>query len=116
MSLSKEQISHFNNHGYTSVPDFFTAREVQALQAEVERFKREGLVRNVATDGDGEPHSKTKANLQLIPLYDKSDLIRALPFDDKGEEIAVGRQILDDIESGRFRSVPWRAGRQTRRR
>jgi ectoine hydroxylase-related dioxygenase (phytanoyl-CoA dioxygenase family) len=83
LSLSKEQIAHFKNHGYTAVPDFFTAREVQALQAEVERFKREGLVRNVATDGDGETHSKTKANLQLIPLHDKSDLIRALPFDDK---------------------------------
>ncbi|MBW3670484.1 MAG: flavodoxin-dependent (E)-4-hydroxy-3-methylbut-2-enyl-diphosphate synthase, partial [Acidobacteria bacterium] len=29
-----------------------------------------------------------------------------LPFDRKGEEITVGRQILDDIASGRFRSVP----------
>jgi (E)-4-hydroxy-3-methylbut-2-enyl-diphosphate synthase len=29
-----------------------------------------------------------------------------LPFDRKGEEITVGRQILDDIRSGRFRSVP----------
>ncbi len=58
-------------------------REVGPIQAEVERFKREGLVRNVATEGDGETPSSTKVNLQLIPLYDKSDLIRALPFDDK---------------------------------
>ena len=83
MALSEKQINHFKNHGYTAVPDFFNAREVQALQEEVGRFKREGLVRNVATDGDGETHSETKANLQLIPLHDKSDLIRALPFDTK---------------------------------
>ncbi len=83
MSLSYAQVTHFKNHGYTVVPDFFDSREVRAIQAEVERFKREGLVRNVATEGDGETPSSTKVNLQLIPLYDKSDLIRALPFDDK---------------------------------
>ncbi len=29
-----------------------------------------------------------------------------LPFDDKGEEVTAGRQILDDIAAGRYRSVP----------
>jgi (E)-4-hydroxy-3-methylbut-2-enyl-diphosphate synthase len=29
-----------------------------------------------------------------------------LPFDDKGDEVIAGRQILDDIAAGRFRSVP----------
>jgi (E)-4-hydroxy-3-methylbut-2-enyl-diphosphate synthase len=29
-----------------------------------------------------------------------------VPFDDKGKEIEVGREILHDIEAGRFRSVP----------
>ena len=29
-----------------------------------------------------------------------------MPFDDKGEEIRTGREILDDIYAGRFRSVP----------
>ena len=29
-----------------------------------------------------------------------------LPFDDKGKEIAVGRELIKDIEEGRFRSVP----------
>jgi len=29
-----------------------------------------------------------------------------VPFDDKGKEIEVGREILRDIETGRFRSVP----------
>ena len=83
MSLSDAQIDHFRTHGYTAVPNFFSSREVRALQVEVERFKREGLVRNVATDGDGSTHSTTKANLQLIPLNDKSDLMRALPFEEK---------------------------------
>ena len=32
-------------------------------------------MRNVATDGDGTTYSSTKANLQLIPLFDKSDLV-----------------------------------------
>ncbi len=80
MALSEQHVSQFQQEGYTAVPHFFDAREVAALQAEVERFKREGLVRNVATDGDGQTPSQNKANLQLIPLYDKSDLIRALPF------------------------------------
>ena len=80
MALTPQQISQFQQDGYTSVPHFFSAREVQALQAEVERFKREGLVRNVATDGDGQTPSQSKANLQLIPLFDKSELVRALPF------------------------------------
>jgi (E)-4-hydroxy-3-methylbut-2-enyl-diphosphate synthase len=29
-----------------------------------------------------------------------------VPFDDKGKEVEVGREILRDIENGRFRSVP----------
>ena len=45
---------------------------------------------------------------QLIPrgIGDTLRVSLTLPFDRKGEEIAVGRQILDDIENGRFRSVP----------
>ena len=83
MPLTEEQVDQFKGEGYTAVPDLFAPREVAALQDEVERFKQEGLVRNVATDGDGETHSSTKANLQLIPLFDKSDLIRALPFESR---------------------------------
>jgi phytanoyl-CoA hydroxylase len=81
--LTAEQITHFKTHGYTAVPGFFTPREVQALQAEVRRFKREGLGRNIATDGDGETYSDTRTNYHVIPLNNKSDLIRALPFEDK---------------------------------
>ena len=89
MRFSRQQIERFRRDGFFAMPGFYGAGEVAALQAEVERFKREGLVHNVATDGDGKTHSATKANLQLIPLFDKSDLVRALPFDAKVVE-AVG--------------------------
>jgi phytanoyl-CoA hydroxylase len=83
MGLSAAQIGQFHAHGYTTAPGFFSRREVSALRAEVERFKREGLLRNVATVGDGKTHSQTQENLQLIPLFDKSTLLRALPFESR---------------------------------
>ena len=45
---------------------------------------------------------------QLIPagIGDTIRVSLTVPDDDKGEEIAVGRSILQDIEEGRFRSVP----------
>ena len=46
------------------------------------------------TDGDGETTSESEANLQLIPLYDKSNLIRSLPFEGKIVDI-VSRLIGD---------------------
>ena len=52
---------------------------------------------------------KTRIAFEQLISAGIGDTIRVsltLPFDDKGEEIRVGRQILDDIYSGRFRSVP----------
>ena len=52
---------------------------------------------------------KTRIAFEQLISAGIGDTIRVsltLPFDDKGEEIAVGRQILDDIQSGRFRSIP----------
>ena len=45
---------------------------------------------------------------QLIPrgIGDTLRVSLTLPFEEKGEEIRVGRDILADIETGRFRSVP----------
>ena len=45
---------------------------------------------------------------QLIPagIGDTIRVSLTVPDDDKGEEIAVGREILKDIDEGRFRSVP----------
>ncbi|MEO8378521.1 MAG: (E)-4-hydroxy-3-methylbut-2-enyl-diphosphate synthase [Acidobacteriota bacterium] len=52
---------------------------------------------------------KTRIAFEQLITRGIGDTIRVsltLPFEKKGDEILVGRQILDDIESGRFRSVP----------
>jgi (E)-4-hydroxy-3-methylbut-2-enyl-diphosphate synthase len=52
---------------------------------------------------------KTRIAFEQLITRGVGDTIRVsltLPFERKGDEITVGRQILDDIESGRFRSVP----------
>ena len=88
--LTQEQVRQFSTFGYTIVPGFFNAREVAALQADVERLKTLGKLRNVATDGDGKTHSTQKANLQICPMYPESKLIRALPFEPKVVEAVSG--------------------------
>ncbi|HEX3581292.1 MAG TPA: (E)-4-hydroxy-3-methylbut-2-enyl-diphosphate synthase [Thermoanaerobaculia bacterium] len=52
---------------------------------------------------------KTRVAFEQLITRGIGDTIRVsltLPFDNKGDEITVGRQILDDIAAGRFRSVP----------
>ena len=52
---------------------------------------------------------KTRIALEQLISAGIGDTIRVsltLPNDDKGQEIQVGREILKDIEEGRFRSVP----------
>jgi len=52
---------------------------------------------------------KTRVAFEQLLSQGIGDTIRVsltVPFDDKGEEIKVGRQIIDDITAGRFRSVP----------
>lgn len=80
MVLTENQVHHFRQHGYLALPEFWTGREIAAMRAELERFKREGLLRNVRTEGDGKIHSQTKANLQLCPMSPHSVLYRAMPF------------------------------------
>src|SRR4051812_3266247 len=80
MQLTEAQVRRFRESGYVAVPQFFSAREVQAMQAEVERLKRIGKLRNVATEGDGKTEAKSQQNLQLCPMYQDSTLFRALPF------------------------------------
>src|SRR5262249_53789050 len=82
-TMTAEQVRHFRERGFVAVPPFFDAREAAAIRAEVERLKREGHLRNVATDGDGKTTSQTIHNLQLCPMYRQSPLFRALPFAEK---------------------------------
>jgi (E)-4-hydroxy-3-methylbut-2-enyl-diphosphate synthase len=52
---------------------------------------------------------KTRVAFEQLITRGIGDTIRVsltLPFERKGEEVTVGRQILDDISNGRFRSVP----------
>lgn len=52
---------------------------------------------------------KTRVAFEQLITRGIGDTIRVsltLPFDRKGEEISAGRRILEDIATGRFRSVP----------
>jgi (E)-4-hydroxy-3-methylbut-2-enyl-diphosphate synthase len=52
---------------------------------------------------------KTRIAFEQLITRGIGDTIRVsltLPFEKKGDEVTVGRQILDDIAAGRFRSVP----------
>ncbi len=89
MVFTEAQVAQFRERGYLAVPDFWTAREAAAMQAETERLKRAGLLRNVATEGDGATPAPTKANLQICPVSPHSDFFRAMPFAPKVAE-AVG--------------------------
>ena len=87
--LRKDQIEQFQADGYVLIAKFFSDREITALRKEVARFAREGLLRNVATQGDGETQTEAEVNLQLVPIAPHSELFRALPFSPKVTE-AVG--------------------------
>lgn len=87
IQITDQQLTQFRTEGYAVFPTFFDADELAAMLVELERFKREGLGRNVATEGDGKTHSTTKINYQIIPLNDKSSLMRALPFAPKVVEV-----------------------------
>ncbi len=96
MTFTDAQLAQFRTQGYIAVPDFWTAREVAAMQAEVERLKQEGLLHNVATQGDGKTEAKSKANLQICPVYPQSEFFRAMPFAPKVLE-AVSQLIGDPV-------------------
>lgn len=52
---------------------------------------------------------KTRIAFEQLLSRGIGDTLRVsltVPFDDKGREIEVGRELLDDIRNGRFRSVP----------
>ena len=68
MQFADDQIRQFHELGYVTVPDFWNATEVAAIQAELERLKRDGFLRNVATSGDGKTTSQENENLQLCPM------------------------------------------------
>lgn len=94
MKFTPNQLDQFRNEGYTTVPDFFSRDEVAAMRAELERFKERGLLRNVATEGDGKTQSSTGSNLQICPIAPVSELFRSLGYADKVVETI--RQLIGD--------------------
>ena len=73
--------------GWVAKAEFWTQREVRAMRRELDRLKAVGLLRNVATAGDGLTPSDDQVNLQLCPMFPHSDLFRAMPFADKAISI-----------------------------
>lgn len=96
MTFTDTQMAQFREQGYLAVLDFWTAQETAAMQAELERLKRDGLLHNVATEGNGKTMAATKANLQICPVYPQSDFFRAMPFAPKIAE-AVSQLIGDPV-------------------
>ncbi len=96
MALSEDQVGRWRRDGFVSVPDFFGALEVRALQAGVEELKAAGKFFNVATDGDGETHVDTKQNLQICPLSFHHRLFAAMPFHPKVRQ-AVAQLLGDSV-------------------
>jgi len=80
MILTASQLAQYRELGFVAAPGFFEHREISAMGLELARLQRDGLLRNVATDGDGQTTSKTVQNLQICPLSPKSEFFRALPF------------------------------------
>lgn len=94
MKLTSEQLTQFRQDGYTTAPDFFSPKEVAAMQTELQRLKDEGLLHNVACAGDGRTEATGAQNLQICPLGPKSKLFRSLGFADK--VIEAIRQLIGD--------------------
>ncbi len=78
--FTPDQIAHYRTHGWLAVPDFWSAPEVLALQREVVVLRERGLLRNVATEGDGATAARTAQNLQLCPAARHSPLLRSLSY------------------------------------
>jgi hypothetical protein len=110
MKLSADQLKRFNEQGFVVLPHFFAEGEVAAMRAELDRFKREGLLRDVATEGDGTTHSNTVQNLQSCPIAPKSEFYRAVPFCPK--VVAVVRQLIGDPVQHHLDQLFLKPGRQ----
>ena len=92
--LTDDQVAHFQREGWLAVPDYFSPIEVVALQREVSRLQGAGLLRNVATAGDGRTISKTVVNLQICPVTPASPLISALKYRER--TVDTIRQLVGD--------------------
>ncbi len=94
--LTQLQIDQYHTDGFTIAPLFFDRDEVRLMQAEVQRLRDAGLLRNVVKTGVHGSHSEEKVNLQLRPISPHSRVFRSLPYAAKVRE-AVSLLIGDDF-------------------
>ena len=92
--FAASEIEQFRSEGWVAKEEFWSAREVRAMRLELDRLKAVGLLRNVATVGDGETPAEDQVNLQLCPMFPHSDFYRAMPFAEKA--IAAVQQLIGD--------------------
>lgn len=92
--FKESEIAQFRSQGWLAKEEFWSQREVRAMRRELERLKAEGLLRNVATVGDGVTPADDQVNLQLCPMFPHSDFYRAMPFADKA--VTAVRQLVGD--------------------
>lgn len=78
--ITQDQVARFRSDGYIVVPGFWNPAEISDMRDELQRLRVLGLLRNVATDGDGTTLSETKQNLQLCPMWPHSRLFQSMPF------------------------------------
>ncbi len=88
------EIAQFRSQGWLAKEAFWSQRETRAMRLELDRLKAVGLLRNVATAGDGVTPADDQVNLQLCPMFPHSDFYRAMPFADKA--VAAVRQLIGD--------------------
>ena len=116
MQLSKDQMNQFREDGCIWFEDFFTPRETKSLGLELERIydteREAGALRNVAVQDDGSIRNLQgeKQNLQVIPLNDKSELHKALPFHPK--VLAVVEGLIGDSFMLELDQAFWKPARQ----
>jgi len=77
-----DQIAFFRREGWLAMPEYWSGAEVEAMRGELDRLGDAGLLRNVATEGDGATPAATARNLQLCPMWPHSRVFQAMPFAD----------------------------------
>ncbi len=92
--FTASEVEQFPSEGWVAKEDFWSGRETQAMQKELERLKAVGLLRNVATAGDGKTPATDQVNLQLCPMFPHSSFYRAMPFAEKA--ITAVQQLIGD--------------------
>ena len=100
MQLTKDQTHQFREDGYIWFEDFFTQRETKALRVELGRIydtelkKGTGINCAIQEDGTKRNNDGERQNLQVIPLLNRSDLHKGLPFHPK--VLSIVEQLIGD--------------------